>query len=128
MGIGEASEWMQVTSGVPQGSVLGPVLFIVYINDLDANIVSKLLKFADDSKLTRGVKKFEDSYRLREDLQKLFKWTEDWQMSFNLDKCKAMHVGLKNNENCYVIDGHILEDVEEEKDLGVIMNDKFDVC
>ena len=97
------------------------------MNDLDANIVSQLLKFADDSKLTRGIKKCEDSYRLKEDLQKLFKWTEDWQMNFNLDKCKVMHVGNKNNKNRYVIDGHILEDVEEEKDLGVIMNNKFKV-
>jgi ribonuclease P/MRP protein subunit RPP40 len=124
---GEVSEWMLVTSGVPQGSVLGPILFIVYINDLDENIVSKLLKFADDTKLARSIKKCEDRNRLREDLEKLFKWTEDWQMNFNLDKCKVMHVGNKNNENSYVIDRHILESVEEEKDPGIVLNNKFKV-
>ena len=67
-------------------------------------------------------KKCEDSYRLREDLQKLFKGTEDWQINFNLDRFKVMHVGNKNNKHRYVIDGHILEEVEEEKDLGVIRN------
>ena len=77
-----------------------------------------MLKFADDTKLARGIKNCEDSYRLREDLQKLFKWSEDWQINFSVDKCKVMHVGNKNHKNSYVIDGHILEDVEEEKDLG----------
>ena len=97
----------------------------MYINDLDEHILSKILKFADDTKLAKGVKNIEDSYRLREDLSTLFKWSEEWQMSFNLEKCKVMHIGTKNNKNSYAMGGRILESVDEEKDLGVIMNSMF---
>jgi len=124
---GEESEWVEVTSGVPQGSVLGPVLFVIYINDLDENILSKILKFADDTKLVRGIKTFEDYYDLGEDLSKLYKWSEDWQMSFNLDKCKVMHIGNNNNLSSYSMGGQDLEEVDEERDLGVIINNKFKV-
>ncbi len=108
---------IEVTSGVPQGSVLGPVLFVIYINDLDDNILSKILKFADDTKLVRGIKTFEDYYELGEDLSKLYKWSEDWQMSFNLDKCKVMHIGNNNNASSYLMWGKDLQEVDEERDL-----------
>jgi len=124
---GEESEWVEVTSGVPQGSVLGPILFVIYINDLDEKIMSKILKFADDTKLVRGVKTYEDYYELGEDLSKLYKWSEDWQMSFNLDKCQVMHIGNNNNRSSYSMGGRDLEEVDEEKDLGVIINNRFRV-
>ena len=125
---GEESSWIKVTSGVPQGSVLGPVLFLVFINDLDSNIFSKILKFADDAKIVQEVHNVEGRDKLREDLSRLFKWSEEWQMNFNLDKCKIMHIGNKNKVfDEYAIGGHMLEKVEEEKDLGVIINDKFKV-
>ena len=120
---GEESSWIKVTSGVPQGSVLGPVLFLVFINDLDSNIFSKILKFADDAKIVQAVHNVEGRDKLREDLSSLFKWSEEWQMNFNLDKCKIMHIGNKNKLfDEYAIGGHMLEKVEEEKDLGVIIN------
>ena len=79
-----ASGWEWVLSGVLQGSVLGAVLFIVFIDDIDEGIRSNVLKFADDPKLIARVGSEEDRERLRQDLIELFKWSEDWQMLFNL--------------------------------------------
>ena len=67
-------------SGVPQGSVLGPILFIIYINDLENEIGSNILKFADDTKMFRRVESQEDRHQLQVDLNKLVKWAEKWQM------------------------------------------------
>ena len=93
---GVASGWELVLSVVPQGSVLGPVLFIVFIDDIDEGIRSTVLKFADDTKLGARVGSEEDRKRLRQDLFKLFKWSEDWKMLFNLDKCAVMHFRFAN--------------------------------
>ena len=81
---GEVSNWKSVLSGVPQGSVLGPILFLIYINDLDDNITSNVLKFADDTKLFRKVNTDGDKQHLQNDLDILVKWSEKWQMLFNL--------------------------------------------
>ena len=75
-------------SGVPQGSVLGPILFLIYINDLDDSITSNVLKFADDTKLFRKVNTDGDKQHLQNDLDRLVKWSEKWQMLFNFGKCK----------------------------------------
>ena len=93
---GVASGWELVMSGVPQGSVLGPVLFIVFIDDIDEGIRSTVLKFADDTKLVARVRSEKDRERPRQDLIELFKWSEDWQMLFNLNKCAVMHFGFAN--------------------------------
>ena len=90
---GKASGWEKVTSGVPQGSVLEPTLFIIYINDIDDGITSSLLKFADDTKLLRKVGTQDDCEELQKDLHRMYKWSEDWQMMFNIDKCKCLHIG-----------------------------------
>jgi len=118
----EYSDWAAVTSGVPQGSVLGPILFIIYINDLDNNIISKLNKFADDSKLGKGIKSSEDVECLRQDLAKLGKWSEDWQMQFNTDKCLVMHLGRGNVSSEYKVNDSILKESDSERDLGVIID------
>ena len=76
---GEISNWKSVLSGVPQGSVLGPILCLIYINDLD-DISSKVLKFVDDTKLFRKVTNDTDKQSLQDDLDKLVKWSENWQI------------------------------------------------
>ena len=101
---GHASGWATVTSGVPQGSVLGPTLFVIYINDIDDGITSSLLKFADDTKL-RKVGTQDDCEALQKDLHTMHKWSEDWQMLFNIDKCKCLHIGYGNNHTTYQLGG-----------------------
>ena len=81
---GIVSGWEMVRSGVPEGSVLGPVLFVVFIDDIDENIRSTGLKFADDTKVVARVGTEKDREVLRGDLVSLFGWSQDWQMLFNL--------------------------------------------
>ena len=87
---GEFSEWRDILSGVRQGSLLGPLFFITYINDIDDQINSRLLKFADDTKVYFKVNSPENIERLREDLCKLVPWSKEWQMLFNVEKCKVI--------------------------------------
>jgi hypothetical protein len=119
---GDYSDWADVTSGVPQGSVLGPILFIIYINDLDSNLISKVDKFADDSKLGKSLSSQDDVECLRKDLTNLEKWSNDWQMKFNADKCSVMHLGRKNPANRYILNDIDLKASESERDLGVIVD------
>ena len=119
---GEVSSWKQVLSGVPQGSVLGPILFLVYINDLEEGVSGKILKFADDTKLFRKVKEIGDKQNLQDDIDKLVKWSEKWQMLFNFGKCKCLHTGSGNTGMNYEMGGNILSKTLKEKDLGVTMN------
>ena len=84
---GQASEWAPVISGIPQGSVLGPVLFIIFINDLPDNISSNLLIFADDTKIYRQIKHDNDQNILQEDIYKLQEWSDKWLLKINPDKC-----------------------------------------
>ena len=83
---GEVSSWKPVLSGVPQGSVLGPILFLVYINDLEEGVTGNILKFADDTKLFRKTKEIGDKQKLQDDIDKLVRWSEKWQMLFNFGK------------------------------------------
>ena len=106
---------------VPQGSVLGPVLFLIYINDLDEGIKSHILKFADDTKLFGKASNTQECEQLQEDLNRLHKWSEDWQMKFNVDKCKIMHIGKTNIRQNYSLNNQVLGAIDEEKDLGVII-------
>ena len=114
---GELSEWASVKSGVPQGSVLGPLLFLVYINDIDEDLVSKLNKFADDSKVAKVVNDTADVEKLRGDLVKFQNWSRDWQMEFNSDKCTVMHIGKKNLNSQYALNGINLKPTEIKRDL-----------
>jgi len=91
---GVGYEWVDVLSGVLQGSVLGPVLFIVFVNDLDVNVKGKIFKFADDAKIVGRVGSKEGIYMLREDMVTLFKWSENWQMMFNVSMCSVVGMGF----------------------------------
>ena len=124
---GVASGWELVLSGVPQGSVLGPVLFIVFIDDIDEGIRSTVLKFVDDTKLVARVGSEEDRERLRQDLVELYKWSEDWQMLFNLDKCSVMHFGFANEGMEVRLGDKVLGAQKSERDLGVIMQSDLKV-
>jgi hypothetical protein len=125
---GDKSEWEPVVSGVPQGSVLGPILFTVFINDLDDTIKSKISKFADDTKLIGQAGSTEETDIWQEDLERLNEWAKKWQMSFNADKCKVLHIGKKNMKAQYKIDGKNIGAVREEKDLGVMVTDDLKVA
>ena len=87
---GKTSEWSPVRSGVPQGSVLGPVLFVIFINDLDKDVRNHILKFADDTKLFSQVSTYEDAEKLENDLSTLNEWSNEWSMLFNAEKCKCI--------------------------------------
>ena len=119
---GEVSSWKSVLSGVPQGSVLGHILFLVYINDLEEGVTGKILKFADDTKLFRKVREIGDKQNVQDDIDKLVKWSEKWQMLFNFGKCKCLHTGSRNTGMNYEMGGTILSKTVKEKDLGVAMN------
>ena len=97
-----------------EGSVLGPILFFVYINDLEEGVTGKIMKFADDTELFRKV----DKQNLQDDIDKLVKWSEKWQMLFNFGKCKCLHTGSTNTGMNYEMGGTILSKTVKEKDLG----------
>ena len=122
---GACSNWSSVTSGVPQGSVLGPVLFLIYINDIDTGINSKIKKFADDTKVYRCIATEQDKNELQADLDTLLNWSTTWQMKFNIDKCKVMHIGLKNQKHNYIMSESPLAAVAQEKDIGVIVHESL---
>lgn len=124
---GNVSLWAAVLSGVPQGSVLGPLLFLIFINDLDLSAVSVSIisKFADDTKLGQLIRNERDRENLQRALDELVKWSEVWGMEFNVEKCKVMHIGHNNPEWSYNMNGTQLVPTEQEKDLGVIMNRKL---
>ena len=116
---GILSDPLPVLSGVPQGSVLGPLLFLIYINDLLDGISSGGKLFADDSKLFRKISSQTDRQILQEDLNKLHEWSRKWLMSFNEQKCKVMYFGRNNPKHNYHLNNNLLEESTQEKDLGV---------
>ena len=120
---GSRSQWRPVVSGVPQGSVLGPLLFIIYVNDMGNAISSNISKFADDTKIYRDIKSDSDSSLLQSDPDKLVLWASEWQMTFNAKKYKVLHFG-KNNKKCdYELNGTALDGVSVQKDLGIDVSD-----
>ena len=120
---GNKSEWAPVTSGVPQGSVLGPLLFLVFINDLPDTVRSNILLFADDAKIFRPVTLPSDCIELQHDLDALMAWSARWQLHFNEAKCKFLHLGHHRHDSAYTMRGVQLQKVSEERDLGVIMEE-----
>ena len=94
---GPKSECGMVQSGVPQGTVLGPLLFLIYINDIESQITSTIHLFADDSALYRPIYSESDSLSLQEYIFKLQKWANTWQMAFNVNKCKLLRITYRKS-------------------------------
>lgn len=120
----EKSDTVPVTSGVPQGSVLGPILFLIYINDLPDEIRSKVRLFADDTAVYLAVTSLQDAQLLQQDLDTLQSWEERWDMELNPGKCTVIQVtrSKKITPSTYSLHGHTLETVNSAKYLGVNLN------
>ena len=123
---GVKSNTTSVSSGVPQGTVLGPLLFLVFINDLPECVSSSIRLYADDALLYRSVKTQDDIEILHSDLTKVQEWEQRWLMSFNADKCEVLRISNKRKniiaEHPYSIHGTALRVVDEAKYLGVTIH------
>ena len=120
---GAVSDLSRVTSGVPQGSVLGPLLFLIYINDLPEGIKSFMSMFADDAKILKRIEGEENCRELQRDLDRVNQWSEKWLMKFNTSKCKVMKMGRSKHRPDfeYSLAGGKLENSDGERDLGVVI-------
>ena len=120
---GKCSEWLSVTSGVPQGSILGPAVFVLFINDMP-DVVSEpstLALFADDAKCLRAINDVGDCVALQDDLNNLSEWSVKWKLNFNIEKCTISTITRKRNPvlSSYTIAHCPIKRVNEQRDLGI---------
>jgi hypothetical protein len=120
------SEWSVVTSGVPQGSILGPILFIMYVNDIDGVLnLSNIYKFADDTKVLSIVNTKEDCRRFQQNIDALTAWSEKWKMPYNSQKSAVIHFGKNNPQFSYIMNGTCIPVSSVERDLGILIDNKL---
>ena len=120
----EISGKIAVKSGIPQGSILGPILFTIFINDLPDSVHSSCKIFADDTKIYNSHDKSDD---LQQDLLRIQEWTNQWNLYFNVDKCRVLHIGKNNKNSNYTLkvndEDKLITVTREEKDLGVMFDE-----
>jgi AraC-like DNA-binding protein len=119
---GTPSEWSSVISGTPKGTILGPILFLLYINDVSDNVKSKIKLFADDTKIYREIKDPTiDTVILQSDLNSVSEWANKWKMHFNVSKCEVMRITHSRDKSVpnYHLEEMSLKVVHSVKDLGV---------
>ena len=117
---GSKSAWAPISSGIPQGSVLGPTLFTIFVKDMPTQVTNSIKLFADDTKLYCRMP--DGGAGLQADIDALVKWSEKWLLPFNVSKCRVMHIGSHNPEQLYTLNGAPVEAVAEERDLGVVID------
>ena len=115
---------LQMKSGIPQGSILGPLLFIIFINDLPDSIKNHCMMFADDTKILGN-----PGSSLQLDINRADEWAQKWKMKFNVNKCKVLHFNKENNHyDYYMVDQHTMckmTATPQEKDIGVIFDNNL---
>ena len=119
---GVKSDWTHVVSSVPQGTVLGPLLFSLHINDITADIESEIRLFADDCVCYREIKDKEDTLKLQRDIDQFGNWARKWGMRFQPVKCSIMQLTRKHStkiQASYTLEGTVLENTDHIKYLGV---------
>ena len=131
---GAMSDVKDVTSGVPQGSILGPLLFVLFINDMSSHITqgTNIALYADDTKIWRRINNYSDHVVLQNDINALFKWSQDNKMNFHPKKCKVLVVTLETRQSIlpfdrypYCLNNACLDYVSSEKDLGVLIDERL---
>ena len=120
------SKWEKVTSGVPQGSSLGPILFLIYINDLVKRIsYSKIFLFVDDIKIYFKISNLSDRQLVQNDINNILSWADEWQMSLAFEKCFCLSIGHNISLPSYHINNLSIKNITTMRDLGVILQSNF---
>ena len=124
---GKQSDWVPVLSGVPEGSILGPLLFACFLADLPGSVTADCIMYADDVKLYRRVESSADCATLQLDLDHLCDWSRTWRLNLNPTKCNSISFTLRTSPivHSYTIDGHTLRRCEQVRDLGVTLDTKL---